>query len=95
MVESKKKKKIDPCTSNSMSTSMVKLNSSNYSISKPRMEDLLFVRDLYDPIEGDEKKPAGKTDEEWAKLNCKVVAFIHQWVENSIYHHVSMEIGHK
>ncbi len=70
---------------------MVKLNSSNYSIWKPRMEDLLFVRDLYDPIEGDENKPAGKTDEEWAKLHRKAVAFIRQWVEDSVYHHVSME----
>ncbi len=55
------------------------------------MEDLLFVRDLYDPIEGDERRPDGKTDEEWSKLNRKAVAVIRQWVEDAVYHHVSGE----
>ena len=85
---------MDASTSKSifgMSTSMVKLNSSNYSIWKPRIEDLLFVRDLYDPIEGDDRRPDGKTDEEWSKLNRKAMAVIRQLVEDSIFHHVSNE----
>ena len=83
---------MDTHTSNQMMLmAMVKLNSTNYSIWKPRMEDLLFIRDLYDPVEGDEKKLAGKMDEDWAKLNRKVVAFIRQWVEDSVYHHISTE----
>ena len=36
---------------------MVRLTSSNYSIWKPRMEDILYCKDLYAPIDGDKSKP--------------------------------------
>ena len=55
------------------------------------MEDLLFLRDLYNSIEGDEKKLDGKTVEEWSKLNRKAMAVIRQWVVDSVIHHVSNE----
>ena len=32
---------------------MVKLSASNHSIWKPMMEDVLYCKDLHDPIEGD------------------------------------------
>ena len=36
---------------------MIRLTSSNYSIWKPRMEDILYCKDLYAPIDGDNSKP--------------------------------------
>ena len=35
---------------------MIRLTSSNYSIWKPRMEDILYCKDLYAPIDGDKTK---------------------------------------
>ena len=46
---------------NSATESMGKLNSLNYSIWKPIIEDLIYCRDLYDPIEGALAKPRDKT----------------------------------
>lgn len=43
---------------------MIKLNSSNYSIWKPIMEDILYCKDLHEPIQGDDGKPVNKTDKE-------------------------------
>ncbi|PKI37165.1 hypothetical protein CRG98_042444, partial [Punica granatum] len=53
--------------------SMFKLNATNYSIWKSRMEDLLFYRDLYDPIEGDSAKPKDKDDKAWERTNRKTI----------------------
>ena len=36
---------------------MVKLSALNYSIWKPMMKDVLYCKDLHDPIEGDSAKP--------------------------------------
>ena len=44
------------------SGAMIKLNSSNYSIWKSRMEDVLYTKDLYLPIYGDSKKSKDKND---------------------------------
>ena len=41
---------------------MIKLSASNYAIWKPRIEDILYYKDLYDPIEGDEAKPTDDAD---------------------------------
>ena len=41
---------------------MVKLSASNYSILKPMMEDVLYCKDLHDPIEGDSVKPSDMSD---------------------------------
>ena len=41
---------------------MVKLSTSNYSIWKPMMEDVLYCKDLHDPIEGDNAKPSDMSD---------------------------------
>ena len=43
---------------------MVSFNGSNWSTWKIKMEDLLFCKDLYGPVEGDEKKPEEMKDEE-------------------------------
>lgn len=55
------------------------------------MEDILCCRDLYDPIEGDASKPSTMSDNDWKKLNRKTVGFIRQWIDNSIFYHVSEE----
>ena len=44
---------------------MIKLDSSNYSLWKPMMEDILYCKDLYEPIVK-EKIPTGV---EWRVLN--------------------------
>ncbi|PKI40481.1 hypothetical protein CRG98_039117 [Punica granatum] len=74
---------------------MFKLNATNYSIWKYRMEDLLFCRDLYDLIEGDSAKPKDKDDKAWESTNQKTIGLIRQWIDNSIYHHVAQETNAK
>ena len=70
---------------------MIKLDSTNYSIWKSRMEDLLFCRGLYDPIEEKCVKTIGKSDGDLKKINRKTIGVIKQWINQSIYHHVSGE----
>jgi hypothetical protein len=47
---------------------MIKLDSSNYSLWKPMMEDILYCKDLYQPIV-EEKLLTSVTEEEWRVLN--------------------------
>ena len=70
---------------------MVSFNATNWVTWKTKMEDLLFCNDLNGPIEGDSGKPKGMKDNEWKKLNRKVVDFIRQWIDDSVFHHVSIE----
>jgi len=46
---------------------------------------------LYDPIEEKGVKPKGKIDGDWKKINRKTIGVIRQWINQSIYHHVSSE----
>jgi len=39
---------------------MVKLNASNYSIWKLKIEDLFYCKDLFDPVKLGSAKPVGK-----------------------------------
>ena len=55
---------------------MMKLTSPNYSIWKPKMEDILYCKDLYDPIEGDSAKSEDKTKKEWERMNRKTIVMI-------------------
>jgi hypothetical protein len=55
------------------SNSMVKLTASNYSIWKTRMEDILYCKELFEPIELNRVKPNAKTNDELKKLNRKAV----------------------
>ncbi|XP_072066891.1 uncharacterized protein [Arachis hypogaea] len=72
---------------NTRGPNIVKLNSQNYSIWKTLMEEMLYSKDLYNPVEGDKSKGT-KSDAEWKKLNWKVVALIRQWLDLSMYPHV-------
>lgn len=55
---------------------MMRLMTSNYSIWKPRMKDMLFWHDLEDTILGNSAKPSDMTDEKWKKLNRKTISKI-------------------
>lgn len=70
---------------------MVRLTPTNYNMWKPRMEDLLNLKDLTEPIEKQGIKPDTKTDEVWTRINKKTVAQIRQWIDHSVFHHVSQE----
>lgn len=50
--------------STSTSRSMIKLNASNYGICKPQIEDVLYYRDLLDPITLKRVKPEVENDED-------------------------------
>jgi hypothetical protein len=43
---------------------MSKLTSTNYSIWKPKMEDILYYKDMYDLVEKGDTKPDKVTDED-------------------------------
>jgi hypothetical protein len=73
------------------SGTMIKISASNYSIWKPMMEDVLYCKDLHDPIEGDNAKPSSMLDKEWAKMHRKTIGCIRQCIEVSVFHHVSQE----
>ena len=70
---------------------MIRLTLSNYSIWMPRMEDILYCKYLYAPIDGDKSKPKDMSEEEWKIMHRKAVALIRQWVDQSVFHHVSQE----
>ena len=55
---------------------MIKLSTSNYLIWKPMMEDVLYCKDLHDPIEGDNAKPSDMSDRDWEKSNRKTIRCI-------------------
>ena len=54
---------------------MIVLNSHNYFDWKIKMEDLLIVRDLYEPMDMKEI-PTGVLELEWKILNRKAMATI-------------------
>ena len=67
---------------------MIEFTASNYAIWKPRMEDILYCKDLYDPIEGDQAKPTTISAKEWEKSNRKIVGLMRQWVDCTVFNHV-------
>ena len=70
---------------------MIKLNSGNYSIWKPIMEDILYCKDLYAPIQGNVAKLSTTIDDAWNILHRKCISVIRQWVNQSVFHHISRE----
>lgn len=55
------------------------------------MEDLLYWKDLYAPVEDNTAKLEAIFVDNWKKLNCKTIGIIRQWVDDSVFHHVSNE----
>ncbi|KAM5588228.1 hypothetical protein ABKV19_006591 [Rosa sericea] len=72
-------------------STMIRLNHSNWITWKPRMEDILYCKDLHEPIEGEEAKPEGTSVPTWTKMNRKAIGHIREWVDDSVFHHVSNE----
>jgi hypothetical protein len=67
---------------------MMVLNSQNYANWKIKMEDLLIVKDLYEPIDKSEI-PKGVLESDWKLLNRKAMATILQCVDVSVLQHVA------
>ena len=75
----------------SYSGPMIKLTTTNYSLWKSMMEDLLNCKDLYDPIEGDNAKSSDMSYADRKKLKKKSLGVILQWMDISLYNHVAKE----
>ena len=73
------------------SSPMIKLTTTNYSLRKSVIEDLLNCKDLYDLIEGDNIKSSNMLDVDWKKLKRKTLGVIRQWVDISLYNQVAKE----
>ncbi|GFS34643.1 hypothetical protein Acr_00g0035090 [Actinidia rufa] len=71
--------------------SMIVLSATNYAIWKPRIEDILFCKDLHDPLENKGEKPEAKKDEEWRKMNRKTIGLIRQCIGHEVFHHIAQE----
>ena len=52
---------------------MIKLTASNYSIWKTMMEDIIYCKELFEPIECRGYKPVITIEDEWKKLNGKTI----------------------
>ena len=75
-----------------MNTSrMLILNSSNLSLWKGKMLDLLYCKEWHAPFECEEVKLSQMNEDKWKLLNRQVVGFIRQWVNDNFYHHVENE----
>lgn len=70
---------------------MIMLDGMNYRTWKSKMEDLLYVKDLAEPIEDKGVMPASYKEADWRKLDRKACGFIRQWVGDSVIHHVEEE----
>jgi len=70
---------------------MIMLSATNYALWKPRMEDILFCKDLHDPLENKGEKPIATKDEEWRKMNRKTIGLIRQCIGHEVFHHVAQE----
>ncbi|KAB2629362.1 hypothetical protein D8674_034157 [Pyrus ussuriensis x Pyrus communis] len=55
------------------------------------MEDMVYCKNLHEPIEGINSKPTNMSDANWTKMNRKTIGTIRQWVDESIYHHKKLE----
>jgi gag-polypeptide of LTR copia-type len=73
------------------SSTMIKLTNNNWQIWKSKMEDILYCKDLYEPVKGESAKPEEMTTANWNKWNRKAVGTIRQWLDDSVYHHVASE----
>ena len=69
---------------------MVTLNGVNYAIWKGKMEDLLYVKNIYKLVFTTVKSDT-KIDEEWNLLHRQVCGFIRQWVDDNVLNHISGE----
>ena len=55
------------------------------------MKDLLYMKNLHEPIEGEEVRPVDLDDKKLTQLNQKIVSTIILWIDQSVYHHIVKE----
>ena len=55
---------------------MIMRSATNYVLWKSMMEDFLFYKDLYDPLENKGDKLVAMKDGEWKKMNRKSIGLI-------------------
>ena len=72
----------------SSSSTTIKLTAMNYAIWKPRMEYLLYCKDLYNPLENEEKKLDAVKDADWKKNNWNTIRQIKQWIDHNVFYHI-------
>ena len=68
-----------------------KVNGQNYHLWKMQMEDYLYKKDLYLPLDGKEKQPVAMKDEEWGVLNRKALGTIQLCLESLVAFDISKE----
>ena len=56
------------------------------------MYDILYCKELFEPIECRGYKLVITIEDEWKKLNTKTIGQIRQWVDQSVFHHVAKEV---
>ncbi|GJU46683.1 putative RNA-directed DNA polymerase [Tanacetum coccineum] len=71
---------------------MIYLNGCNYKLWKGKMEDLLYVSRLHQPVFCSEK-PEHQNEEKWNLSHRQVCAYIRQWVDENVLKHVSEEVN--
>ena len=55
------------------------------------MEDILYAKDMYDPLKNEGKKSDEIDEAKWKKINRKVIGLIRQWIGPEVFHHVGKE----
>jgi len=50
---------------------------------------------MYDPSKENGVKPIDKSERDWKKINRRTIGVIRQWIDQSIYHHVSGDVTHR
>ena len=73
--------------------SMILLSAMNYAIWKLRMKDILFCKDLHDPLENEGDKPTSTKDEKWRKMNRNAIGLIRQCIGHEVFHHVAQKMS--
>ncbi|GFY92660.1 hypothetical protein Acr_08g0010560 [Actinidia rufa] len=56
-----------------------------------QMEDILFCKDLHNPLDNKGEKPVAKKDKEWRKMNRKTIGLIRQCIGHEVFHHIAQE----
>ena len=70
-------------------TKIEKFNGENFSFWKMQMEDYLYQKDLYQPLEG--KKPEGMKDADWTVLDKKALGTIRLTLSSYVAFNISKE----
>ena len=68
-----------------------KFNGQGFQFWKMQMEDYLYQKDLYQPLEDKTKKPSSMSDEEWGLLDRKALGAIRLYLSSSVAFNFSTE----